>query len=87
VLNRAVDLFGPSKRGWTISIVVVSVVFGTAHSNQDVTGIIENSVDGILLALLYVATGRNLIAPIAAHGMTDTLDALLIFSGHYPGLH
>jgi len=25
--------------------------------------------------------------PIVAHGVTDTTDFLIIFSGHYPGLH
>jgi uncharacterized protein len=61
--------------------------FGLAHSYQDLTGIIENTIDGALLAFLYIACGRNLIAPIVAHGVTDTIDVLIIFSGHYPGLH
>jgi hypothetical protein len=51
------------------------------------TGIIENGIDGALLALLYMACGRNLIAPIMAHGVTDTVDSLIIFSGNYPGMH
>jgi uncharacterized protein len=87
VLNRIADLLGRSRLGWAISICVSSVVFGLAHSSQDLTGIIENTVDGALLALLYIGCGRNLIAPIVAHGLTDTLDSLLIFSGHYPGVH
>lgn len=87
ILNRVVDLLGPSRLSWAIAVGVVSVVFGLAHSYQDLTGIIENSIDGALLALLYIACGRNLIAPIVAHGVTDTVDSLIIFSGHYPGLH
>jgi len=87
VLNRVADLLGRSRLGWAVSIGIVSVVFGLAHSYQDWTGIIENSIDGALLALLYIACGRNLIAPIVAHGVTDTLDSLIIFSGHYPGMH
>jgi uncharacterized protein len=87
ILNRVADLLGRRRVGWTISIGIVSIVFGLAHSYQDWTGIIENSIDGALLALLYIACGRNLIAPIVAHGITDTLDSLLIFSGHYPGMH
>jgi len=86
VLNRAADLFGRSRLGWALSIVAGSVVFGMAHSYQDVTGIVENAFDGALLALLYLACGRQLLAPIVAHGITDTLDFLIIFSGHYPGM-
>jgi membrane protease YdiL (CAAX protease family) len=87
VLNRVADLLGGGRLGWAISIGIASVVFGLAHSYQDLTGIIENGVAGALLALLYIACGRNLIAPIVAHGVTDTIDSLTIFSGHYPGMH
>jgi membrane protease YdiL (CAAX protease family) len=87
ILNRVADLLGRSRLGWAISIGIVSVVFGLAHSYQDWTGIIENSIDGALLALLYIACSRNLIAPIVAHGVTDTVDSLIIFSGNYPGMH
>jgi len=87
ILNRVADLLGRGRLGWAMSIGIVSIVFGLAHSYQDWTGIIENSIDGALLALLYMACGRNLIAPIVAHGVTDTVDSLIIFSGRYPGMH
>jgi membrane protease YdiL (CAAX protease family) len=86
VLNRCTDLFGRGRVGWILSIALCSIAFGLAHSYQDVTGIVENSLDGALLALLYVASGRQLIAPIVAHGITDSVDFLIIFSGHYPGM-
>jgi len=37
-------------------------------------------------ASFYLACGRNLAVPIIAHGITDTIDVVLIFSGRYPGL-
>lgn len=86
ILNRVADLFGQNRLGWGISIGIVSVVFGLAHSYQDITGIIENSLAGALLALLYLACGRNLIAPIIAHGVTDTVDSIIVYFGHYPGM-
>ena len=43
-------------------------------------------IDGAILAALYFATGRNLWAPIIAHGIQDTVDVLLIYLGVYPGL-
>lgn len=85
-MNRIVDLFGRNRLGRPVSIGAASLVFGLAHSYQELTGVIENSIDGVLLAILYLACGRNLIAPIVAHGLTDTLDSLIIFSGHYPGM-
>lgn len=84
--NRCADLFGRNRAGWFGALAVSSVAFGLADANQGSIGVSENIIDGALLAALYFACGRNLIAPIVAHGITDTVDALIIFSGHYPGL-
>jgi uncharacterized protein len=86
MLNRVADLFGRSKAGWAVTLILVGAAFGLAHSYQDVTGIVENFVAGLLLGGLYVASGRNLMVPIIAHGITDTVDFLIIYSGHYPGM-
>jgi CAAX protease family protein len=87
LLNRAADLFGRRMLGWGGSIILVSVAFGLAHSYQDITGIVEALIAGILSCVLYLATGRSLIVPIIAHGFADTVDFLIIYSGHYPGMH
>jgi len=86
LLNRVANLTGRSRIGWVATVVISSVVFGLAHSYQHLTGIVENTIAGILLGCLYLATGRRLIVPIVAHAITDTIDVLIIFSGHYPGM-
>lgn len=87
VMNRLADLFGRNRWGWAASLLLANAVFGYAHVYQGTTGVVENFIDGSLLGILYLACGRNLWVPIVAHGMTDSLDSLLIFSGHYPGMH
>jgi hypothetical protein len=82
--HRFADLFGRSKAGWIVAVVAANVLFGLAHGYQDPTGMIEAAEDGLLFALLYFATGRNLIAPMIAHGIQDSTDLILIFSNHYP---
>jgi len=62
-----------------------SLLFGFAHFKQGPTGVMENIIDGAVLAALYFATNRNLLAPIIAHGVEDTIDVLLIYLGRYPG--
>jgi len=84
LLNRMADLVGRRWWGWTISLVAVSGVFGLAHLYQGVTGVAENAIDGLLLGLIYFASGRNLWAAIIAHGVTDSVDLTLMFTGHYP---
>jgi membrane protease YdiL (CAAX protease family) len=64
----------------------VKAAFGCAHANQGLPGIIQEGFAGLLLGLLYLACGRSLAVPIVAHGITDTIDLALIFSGNYPGL-
>jgi membrane protease YdiL (CAAX protease family) len=86
LMNRVADLVGRSKAGWTVSLVLVSATFGLAHFQQGLTGVVENSIAGVFLGLLYLASGRNLIVPIIAHGFGDTVDFLIIYSGHYPGM-
>jgi membrane protease YdiL (CAAX protease family) len=85
LLNRCADLFGRSTTAWMTSAILVTVLFGFAHFPQGPTGIIENVIDGAILAGVYFATGRNLISPIIAHGIQDTVDVLLIYLGWYPG--
>jgi CAAX protease family protein len=85
LLNRGADVLGRSRTAWIVSAILITLLFGLAHFPQGVTGIIENVIDGAILAGVYFATGRNLIAPIIAHGIQDTVDVLLIYAGWYPG--
>jgi membrane protease YdiL (CAAX protease family) len=85
LLNRCADVLGRSRTAWIVSAILITLLFGLAHFPQGVTGIIENVIDGAILAGLYFATGRNLIGPIIAHGIQDTVDVLLIYAGWYPG--
>jgi uncharacterized protein len=84
--NRVAGIFGASKTAWIVAAVLITLLFGLAHFPQGPTGIIENIIDGGILAALYFVTGRNLWAPIIAHGIQDTVDVLLIYLGVYPGL-
>ena len=86
ILNRVSDLVGRSSVGIALALTIVSVAFGLAHADQGLTGVVENIIDGALLGLLYLLAGRNLWLPIVAHGMTDTVDSLLLYLGWYPGM-
>lgn len=86
LMNRVADLLNRTRRAWIISLIAVQVGFGLAHAYQGVTGIIDEGVMGLLLGLIYLATGRNLAMPIVAHGVADSIDLVLIFSGKYPGM-
>jgi membrane protease YdiL (CAAX protease family) len=86
LMNRVAGLFRNPKIAWTISLLVVSFAFGLGHIDQGITGQVENMIDGVLLAAIFVATGCNLWAAIIAHGLTDTIDMVLLYLGKYPGV-
>ena len=86
LMNRIADLVGSKRGGWLISLVVVSALFGIVHLYQGTSGIITIALTGLVVGALYLATGRNLWAPIIAHGVNDTVGFILIYLGKYPGL-
>jgi membrane protease YdiL (CAAX protease family) len=85
LMNRVAGLFRSPKIAWTTSFIVVSFIFGLGHIDQGVTGQVENMIDGALLAAIFLASGCNLWAAIITHGVTDTVDLLLMYLGKYPG--
>lgn len=87
LMNRIAALIGHTRIGWVVALTVASFVFGLSHFQQGITGVSENFVDGMILGSLYLVCGRSLAIPIIAHGVTDTVDFLLIFFHQYPGMH
>jgi len=87
LLNRIADLLRGAPARWIVSLVIASVVFGFGHYDQGLTGWIENTLNGLLLGGLYLYFGRSLAVPIVAHGITDTIDLIIIYLGKYPGMH
>ena len=87
LMNRIAGLARPTRSGWAIALVLTSLVFGLSHFHQGITGMSENFIDGMILGALYLGCGCKLAVPIIAHGVTDTVDFLLIFLHRYPGLH
>jgi membrane protease YdiL (CAAX protease family) len=86
LMNRVADLMNRTRAAWIVSLIVVHVGFGLAHAYQGVTGVIDEGLAGLLLGVIYLRTGRNLAVPIIAHGITDSIDFLLIFLGKFPGM-
>jgi membrane protease YdiL (CAAX protease family) len=82
--TRVRDLFGPGRYTWALAVIVTSVLFGMTHLYQGGSGVLENIVAGLVFGALYLGAGRNLMATIIAHGVFDTVGAMLLFLGKYP---
>ena len=80
VLNRLIDIAGPSPAGWGIGLLVSSLLFGLGHGTN-----LPVIVSGFLLGLveggLYLASRRNLWLPIVFHGFWDSTYLTLFYLG------
>jgi membrane protease YdiL (CAAX protease family) len=85
-LPRVAEILGGSRIAWAGALLAVNAAFGLAHLYQGESGIVQASVQGVLLGLLYLATGRNLLAPIAAHFIANNCDFVAIYLDLYPGM-
>ncbi len=78
LLRALRDAFGG---GWAAPLVVSSVLFGLAHSYQDLAGVVLTGLVGACLGVIYLRSGRNLWAAVLTHGFYDTVGFLLVFMG------
>jgi membrane protease YdiL (CAAX protease family) len=56
-------------------------VFGAAHVYQGLSGAISTGLIGLGFALLYVGTGKRLLAPVLAHMTLDAIGVTQLYLG------
>jgi len=81
LLTRAADLGGRSPMAYWTGVLLVSALFGIGHYYKGPSGIIDSGVAGMVLGAAYMLSGRNLFAPILAHGFIDTFGVVALFFG------
>lgn len=86
LMKRLAQVFGETQFAWIVSLVLSSVLFGWGHTEQGVSGWVQEGLSGLWLGILFLVTGRNLAVPIVAHGVSNTLAFVLIYLGRYPGI-
>ncbi|HUR41593.1 MAG TPA: CPBP family intramembrane glutamic endopeptidase [Verrucomicrobiae bacterium] len=86
LMQRVARLFGGGTAAWASSLLLVSAIFGWVHSEEGLSGAVQEGLSGLLLGVLFLANGRNLTVPIVAHGVSNTVPFVLIYLGRYPGV-
>jgi uncharacterized protein len=81
LMNRIQTLFGGGRGALVAAVVGQAAIFGALHAIQGPTGILLTAYVGMVFAGVYLASGRNLWAPILAHGVQDTVSLTLMFLG------
>jgi membrane protease YdiL (CAAX protease family) len=76
--TRMAQLFGRGRMGLAVAIVASSVLFGVAHSEQGVVGVIAVTLDAIAFSVLRYRY-RTLWASVLAHGFNNTIGFVAFF--------
>ncbi len=67
-----------------IGVLVCTALFAVGHGYQGISGVMENFLFGLTMALIFIFSERNLWLPVIVHGFVDTIGFILIFTGLYP---
>jgi membrane protease YdiL (CAAX protease family) len=81
LLTRFAALANRSTAAYFLSVIPTSILFGYGHYYKGPAGIIDSGFAGFVLGASYLLSGRNLWAPILAHGLIDTLGITMLFFG------
>lgn len=79
IQNRIADIFGDNRNGWIVAVLGNSILFGLAHTEQGIIGVIITFMDAIFFCFLYHHFDRNLWASILAHGMSNSIGLITFY--------
>jgi membrane protease YdiL (CAAX protease family) len=81
LLTRGADILGRSNFAYWATMILVSVLFGFGHYYKGPSGVLDSTYSGLVLGTAFLLSGRNLWAPILAHGIADTVAVFAVFMG------
>jgi len=81
------ELFGGSLPGVILTALISSMLFGLAHTEQGLIGVVITSVDALFFSWLKRKFDHNLWAAILAHGFYNSIGVIIFyFTGPISGL-
>jgi uncharacterized protein len=75
---RITDIFGGERAGIVIGVLLSSVIFGLAHTEQGTVGIVLTFLDALFFSFLRWRF-RNLWAAVLGHGFNNTLGLVTFY--------
>lgn len=76
---RLGGIFGSDKAGLLLAVGLSSVLFGLAHTEQGMIGVLITFLDALFFSWLKQRYKNNLWAPILAHGFSNTIGLVAFF--------
>ena len=81
LINRIEELGSKIRLSTLLAVLVSSVIFGLAHFEWGLVGIVQTGFMGLALALTYIFLKRNLWLLILAHAYMDTILMIQMYLG------
>jgi membrane protease YdiL (CAAX protease family) len=86
IQNRITSIFINKKTGTIIAIAASSIIFGLAHTEQGIIGVLITMIDALFFSLVKYRY-RNLWASILVHGFMNSIGMIVFyFTGPIYGL-
>jgi membrane protease YdiL (CAAX protease family) len=83
LLHETGMIFGTSRAANVASVVLGSTIFGLSHNAQGLVGMLLTGLAGLVTAVVFLASRRNIWTIILAHGLIDTWGVMTLYWGWY----
>jgi len=80
LLRRALDVFGPTRWGTAVALLIGSATFGLGHFYKGPAGMLDSACSGLILGGAYLYS-RRLWASTITHGVNDTIAVMFNYFG------
>lgn len=74
-----VNLFGSKMPGIFLTVMFSSLLFGLAHTEQGIIGVVVTTIDALFFSWLKIKFDNNLWAAILAHGFYNSIGVVVFF--------
>jgi membrane protease YdiL (CAAX protease family) len=81
LMTRIAEMGKGSRAAWITALAVSAAVFGLAHFDWGLVGIVQTTFMGLALGASYLLVKRNLWVLILAHAYIDTLLLVQLYLG------
>jgi membrane protease YdiL (CAAX protease family) len=79
LMTRLAAIGPHGKASWPHAAVTSAVIFGLAHFDWGIVGVVQTAFMGLALGIAYLVTRRNLWALVLAHAGMDTMLLLQMY--------